>query len=98
MTKQQHAANRKPTDNARDHTTEIIWDCATCNAVGHQEMLYNTAEIIEHLRTVHNMTEFEGTQTLSLALDGEEFSVSTFECVIGEVTLFKTVKTKGSLA
>ena len=66
---------------------ETMWTC--CDAE-----IYHHAGIVEHLKTVHGVqSPMKASQAMSMNVDGEEFSLNTYEVTIGDLTLIKTVKT-----
>lgn len=51
------------------------------------ETAFTGAQIKEHLKEKHGITEFKGNRSLDLALDGEGFYSNTFTWTIGGVKI-----------
>ena len=57
------------------HTREFF--CVTCNPDTEAASM-SGPEMIEHLRTVHNIVNGKGTKSLRMALDGADFYHNSF--------------------
>ena len=66
---------------------ETMWTCC-------DEEIYDHAGIVEHLKAVHGVqSPMRASQQMVMAVDGEDFSLNSFEVTIGDLLLHKTVKT-----
>jgi hypothetical protein len=64
-----------------------MWTCC-------DEEVYDHAGIVEHLTTVHGVqSPMQASQQMVFSLDGEDFSLNSYEVTIGGLLLHKTVKT-----
>lgn len=67
--------------------TETMWTCC-------DQEVYDHDGIIQHLKAVHGLrSPLMMKQRMAMHVDGEEFSLNSYEVTIGELALTKTVKT-----
>jgi hypothetical protein len=64
-----------------------MWTCC-------DQDVYDHAGIVEHLKAVHGVqSPMRASQQMVFSLDGEGFSLNSYEVTIGDLLLHKTVKT-----
>lgn len=66
---------------------EEMWTCC-------DEQVYDRPGIFRHLEEVHGLTPpIRSTKALVMAVDGDGWSLNTYDWRIGDLTLHQSVKT-----